>query len=192
MSKSVLRKPVVVPTRERLITAAIELFQARGYHGAGVNDVLAAADAPKGSLYHHFPGGKAELAIAAIERVSRDVGQTIVAQTARGVPAADVVLRLGETIGAWMKARGYDCAPLILTLAAAPAPPEVEDAAAAAHRRWRTALAGAAAAEGLKDPAGRAAFALAALEGGVLLARREKDRAPLRAAVKRGAAALSA
>jgi len=185
-------KGETVSTRDRLIAAAIELFQARGYHGAGVNDVLAAAEAPKGSLYHHFPGGKAELAIAALERVSRDVEQTIAAQTARGVAAADIVARLAETTGAWMKARGYDCAPLLLTLAAAPAAEEVEKAAAAAHRRWRAALAGAAAAEGLSDAAGRAAFALAAVEGGVLLARREKDRAPLRAAAKRAAGVLSA
>jgi len=179
-----------VPTRDRLIAAAIELFQARGYHGVGVNDVLAAAEAPKGSLYHHFPGGKAELAIAAIDRVSRDVAQTIAVQTARGVPAAEIVLRLAETIGAWMKSRNYDSAPLILTLAAAPASAEVEAAAAQAHRNWRTALAAVAHAEGLDDPAGRAAFALAALDGGVLLARREKDRAPLLAAAKRAASAL--
>ncbi len=45
-------------TRTRLVTAANEAMRARGYRGTSVKDVLAAADAPAGSLYHHFPGGK--------------------------------------------------------------------------------------------------------------------------------------
>ena len=44
-----------MPTKDRLIRAAADLFRTRGYHGVGVADVLAAAHAPKGSLYHHFP-----------------------------------------------------------------------------------------------------------------------------------------
>ena len=52
-------------TKERLIRSASELFRKRGYSGIGVAEILAAADAPKGSLYHHFPNGKSDLAIAA-------------------------------------------------------------------------------------------------------------------------------
>ncbi|MFY8043743.1 MAG: TetR/AcrR family transcriptional regulator, partial [Rhodoferax sp.] len=44
----------------------------KGYHGVGLTELLSAAQAPKGVLYHHFPGGKAELAVAAIDAV---VGQ---------------------------------------------------------------------------------------------------------------------
>ncbi len=58
---------VPLTTRQRLIFAASDLLRRRGLHGFGVSDVLAAAEAPKGVLYHHFPGGKVELAIAAIE-----------------------------------------------------------------------------------------------------------------------------
>lgn len=62
-------------TRERLIAATLDLLRRRGLHGFGVSEVLAHADAPKGVLYHHFPGGKVELAIAAIESaVSQIVG----------------------------------------------------------------------------------------------------------------------
>ena len=51
-------------TKDRLIRCAAELFRQRGYAGVGVTDILTAANAPKGSLYHHFPDGKADLAIA--------------------------------------------------------------------------------------------------------------------------------
>ena len=54
-----------LPTKDRLIRVAAELFRTRGYHGVGLSELLTAAKAPKGSLYHHFPNGKSDLAIAA-------------------------------------------------------------------------------------------------------------------------------
>jgi TetR/AcrR family transcriptional repressor of lmrAB and yxaGH operons len=54
-------------TRERLINAMITTLQHRGLHGAGLSEILATAKAPKGVMYHHFPGGKDQLAVAAIE-----------------------------------------------------------------------------------------------------------------------------
>ena len=56
-------------TRDRLVAAMLDALRTRGYHGVGLNELLAAAHAPKGVLYHHFPGGKAELAVCAIESV---------------------------------------------------------------------------------------------------------------------------
>jgi TetR/AcrR family transcriptional repressor of lmrAB and yxaGH operons len=53
-------------TRERLIAAMLEALRRRGLHGVGLSELLARADAPKGVLYHHFPGGKTELAVVAI------------------------------------------------------------------------------------------------------------------------------
>ncbi len=55
-------------TRERLLAAMTEALRRRGLHGMGLTELLQAADAPKGVLYHHFPGGKTELAVAAIEQ----------------------------------------------------------------------------------------------------------------------------
>ena len=46
-----------------------DALRRRGFHGVGVSDILQQAGAPKGVLYHHFPGGKAELAVAAIDQV---------------------------------------------------------------------------------------------------------------------------
>lgn len=53
-------------TRSRLISAMLVALQQRGFHGMGLNELLTEAGAPKGVLYHHFPGGKSELAVAAI------------------------------------------------------------------------------------------------------------------------------
>ena len=50
-------------TRERLMTAAIELFAERGFEGASVGEIERSAGlAPRsGALYQHFKGGKQEL-----------------------------------------------------------------------------------------------------------------------------------
>lgn len=47
----------------------LNALRRKGYHGVGLNELLAEAGAPKGVLYHHFPGGKSELAIASIQTV---------------------------------------------------------------------------------------------------------------------------
>ena len=60
-------------TRERLIVTAAALFQQRGYHAIGVAEILNEAQIPRGSLYHHFPGGKANLALAAVEWLTAEI-----------------------------------------------------------------------------------------------------------------------
>lgn len=52
----------LTPTRERILYAAAELFRRQGYAGTGLKQIVAEAQAPFGSLYHHFPGGKQQLA----------------------------------------------------------------------------------------------------------------------------------
>lgn len=54
-------------TRDRLVQAATRLFRQRGYDGTGLTEILTEAGVPKGSLYHHFPEGKADLACAAAD-----------------------------------------------------------------------------------------------------------------------------
>jgi len=60
-------------TRERLIAAMVDALRTKGFHGVGLTELLLAAQAPKGVLYHHFPGGKSELAVAAIDAVVSDI-----------------------------------------------------------------------------------------------------------------------
>ncbi|HEV8339519.1 MAG TPA: TetR/AcrR family transcriptional regulator [bacterium] len=44
-----------IPTRERLLSAAMDIFAAKGYHGAVVDDIVAASGTSKGAFYHYFP-----------------------------------------------------------------------------------------------------------------------------------------
>lgn len=71
-------------SRDRFLLAAAELLQERGYYGTGLNEILARSGAPRGSLYHHFPGGKDELTIAAL----RTAGERLSASLAAGLESA--------------------------------------------------------------------------------------------------------
>jgi AcrR family transcriptional regulator len=58
-------------TRERILHTTAELFRRYGYTGTGLKQIVSDANAPFGSLYHFFPGGKRELG----EEVIRQSGQ---------------------------------------------------------------------------------------------------------------------
>ncbi len=55
-------------TKERFLDATAELFRRYGYTGTGLKQIVASANAPFGSLYHHFPKGKEQLAEEVIRR----------------------------------------------------------------------------------------------------------------------------
>ena len=59
--------PAVPKHRKPIVDAAVTLFRRQGYAGTGLNDIVDTSGAPKGSLYHYFPDGKASIAVAAVE-----------------------------------------------------------------------------------------------------------------------------
>jgi TetR/AcrR family transcriptional repressor of lmrAB and yxaGH operons len=49
-----------------MVVTTAKLLRRQGYFGTGLNQIVAEAEAPKGSIYFHFPGGKEQLAAEAI------------------------------------------------------------------------------------------------------------------------------
>ena len=66
-----------VPTRgsmrQKMVAGATQVLARRGLHATAFSEVLALTGASRGSIYHHFPGGKAELIEAVLERHASDV-----------------------------------------------------------------------------------------------------------------------
>ncbi len=64
-------------SRDKLAWVAAKLFQQRGFHGVGLNEILKLTGLPKGSLYHHFPNGKSDLALEAAALAHREMTRII-------------------------------------------------------------------------------------------------------------------
>jgi AcrR family transcriptional regulator len=75
-------------TRERIVEMSAELFRTQGYTATGVKQIVTAAQAPFGSVYHFFPGGKEQLGAEAIVVSGAIYGQLIPAVLD---PAPDLV-----------------------------------------------------------------------------------------------------
>jgi TetR/AcrR family transcriptional repressor of lmrAB and yxaGH operons len=60
-------------TKEKFIETASRLFEVKGYNATGLNEILAESGAPKGSLYYHFPKGKEQLALEAINSAGEKI-----------------------------------------------------------------------------------------------------------------------
>lgn len=70
-------------TRQRLLDAAEEVFAEKGYHGAGVEDIVRASDSSKGGFYFHFPNKQAiflALVDALVPRLAAAVDRAIAAE----------------------------------------------------------------------------------------------------------------
>jgi len=84
---------MTVTTKARIMDSTAELFRRQGYNGTGVKQIVAAAAAPFGSLYHFFPGGKEQLG-AEVIRSSGAMYMQLFAEIVRDVP--DVPTAVGN------------------------------------------------------------------------------------------------
>ena len=76
---------VVPSTRDRILASTAELFRRQGFTGTGLKQIVAEANAPFGSLYHHFPGGKEQLG-AEVIRTSGAMYEELVISILRAAP----------------------------------------------------------------------------------------------------------
>ena len=148
----------------------------KGLQRASFTEILEASGAPRGSLYHHFPGGKTELVLKAVDAA----GDAALAGLARleGRPASEVAAGFIDIWRQLLIASDFDAGCAVLAVTVAADAPEQRAAAAAVFVRWRAALA-AALARGRRRarptaPALAAAI-LAGCEGAVALARAERS-----------------
>ena len=172
-------------TRQRMLDTAADLFQTQGYHATGLTQLTTAGGAPKGSLYFHFPGGKEQLAAEAVRLSGERTGAILEAILRDAPDAPTAVTRAIDALASFLTQsdfqRGCPLATVALDAAAASEP--IREACADGYSSWHTIFADYFAAQGL--PAERAdelaTVVLAAIEGGLLLARTRRDLAPLRA-----------
>ncbi len=171
--------------RERLLNGARKLLAEKGYAGMELRDVAERGHAPRGSIYHHFPGGKRQLAVEAAELEGREVRAAIEASLAqRGL--AETLTAFGEMFRRRVKDKPEHLGcPVAAAALARPEDPGLAAAATEAFRSWEEPIAAALREQGVDD-AEAATFAglvVSTIEGALVRARAAADEAPLESAV---------
>jgi AcrR family transcriptional regulator len=165
-----------------MVRAAVELFRERGYAATSFHDVIERSGAPRGSIYHHFPEGKQQLAREAIdwyaERTIRALDRAVAAGSPLDVLDIFVAASRDSLVASEFMA---GCAIAGVTLDLGMAEEPIRSSVAVAFERWRDALAGVFGREGATPAQARrlAHFVVAAVEGALLLARAQRDAQPI-------------
>jgi len=163
--------PPATTGRERLLSAAIDLFSARGFHAVGLDQVIARAGVTKTTFYKHFES-KDELMLEAVRM--RDAWEMEAwgraAQTLGGNDPARQLLAFFDVLELWFNSEDFRGCIFINTAAEFPDANDPIHQAAAKHKRanrdgWRD-LARAA---GATDPESFADLYTALFEGTLVL-----------------------
>ncbi len=180
-------------TKDRILGASAELFRRQGYAGTGLKQIVTRAAAPFGSIYHFFPGGKAQLA----EEVIRSGGVFYLSIFEAYMDAApDVVTGIGrffDGAAALLEATGYaDACPIeTIALEVASTNEPLRQATADVFESWIGGIGARFESAGVDAAAARelAFFLINALEGAFVLSRAMRTTEAVRVA---GGAAVAA
>jgi AcrR family transcriptional regulator len=167
-------------TRDRLIATAMKLFLEKGYASTSVADVLHAAGANSGSLYHFFPG-KQDLLLAVLDAYHAGIGPMLLEPSWKGV--ADPLERIFALLAAYRRALvstrcTYGCPIGSLALELHEPDPAVRSALARNFEAWVAAVHGCLKEASLPPGTDRRALAelvLTTMEGAVMQARTHRD-----------------
>jgi TetR/AcrR family transcriptional regulator, lmrAB and yxaGH operons repressor len=169
---------VASDTRDRLIRTTSRLLRKQGYGATGLNQVMAEAQAPKGSMYFHFPGGKEELAAAAVDHFAGRVMQRLEDGLAEAHTVGEAVATFFDDYVEHFQRTNFCEGCAVATVAL-----DHEALAAAtgrAFRGWIDRFAEALEAEG-RSPAEAhrlATLIVAAIEGTVVIGKGERSIEP--------------
>jgi AcrR family transcriptional regulator len=163
--------------RERMITSAALLIRERGAQATAISDVLEHSGAPRGSAYHHFPGGRTQLLSESVDFAADHVAAQITG-AATGFELLDAVVgRFREALLASDFRAGC---PVVAVAVEADNGPVLERAGAA-FTRWHDLIAARLVSDGLAEARARelTLFLTSAIEGAIVIARATRDVAPL-------------
>lgn len=180
-------------TKERILDSSGELFRRQGYMGTGVKEILAEAGAPFGSLYHFFPGGKAELGAETVRRSGALYGLLLGEFAGPEVPLAAGIRAFFAGAAETLVETGYaDACPIAtVALETAGTDEELRRACADVFSAWIAGGTERFVAEGIPRERARVLVIqmLAALEGAFVLSRALRSTEPVELA---GAASVGA
>ena len=173
--------------RDKLVQAAVKLFREQGYAGTGLNEILQLSGAPKGSLYHYFPGGKEELAAAAVKLAGAVVTRTLRELTEQWPHPRDMIQRYCELLAMWMEQSGFKsgCPITTTVLEMVPKSALITAVSREVFSDWVAVIADAIKHQGLTTAKAKqqAEFVISAIEGALIQTRVQQSTLPIRRVV---------
>jgi TetR/AcrR family transcriptional repressor of lmrAB and yxaGH operons len=177
--------PRISDAKSRFTDTAALLFRRKGYNGVGLAEIIEAADSPKGSFYHHFPGGKEELAEQALRRSAGRFAKAIDQVFGEAPSFAAGVEKLFDMVAGWFEGSDWrdGCPMTSIILDTVPASSRIHEATREALDGWIGSIVGHATRFGVEgDGRALALRILVGLEGAWILARVVRSPEPFREA----------
>jgi AcrR family transcriptional regulator len=173
-------------TKDRIVGAGAELFRRQGYAGTGVKQIVAEANAPFGSLYHFFPGGKEQLAAEVIRFSGGMYAQVVVEAIAPAKDPLHLVDLFFSGAAQHLRETDYEDACPIATVAleVASTSEPLRQATAEVFEGWIAGLAASLRSVGVPEDRSRelSLAMLLSLEGAFVLSRAGRTTEPLEVA----------
>ncbi|GAB2956812.1 TetR family transcriptional regulator [Amycolatopsis acidiphila] len=167
-----------------MLDSAADLFHTQGYHATGLNQLVSAVGAPKGSLYFHFPGGKEQLAAEAVEisgeRLAGLLRQLLDAAPGPGAAIAAVLDALAQNLTESDFQRGCPIATVAMDAGTESA--RIREACAGSYSSWQEVISDYLVRQGFESEHASmlSEVALSSIEGALLLAKLRRDLSPMR------------
>ncbi|MFD7914935.1 TetR/AcrR family transcriptional regulator [Streptomyces sp. NPDC059752] len=170
-------------TRDRLVRTASRLMQHGGYENTPIKQLVREAEATLGSLYHFFPGGKQELAVAAIHFGDEEFAELLRAGLAAHTDPAEAVEGVAVALAQALEDSDWrDGCPVTATaLETVGRLPELQAACALAFANWQHLVAAKLLASGYPEADARdlAITVINTLEGAETTSQVTMSRTPL-------------
>nr|CTQ92244.1 Transcriptional regulator, TetR family [Kibdelosporangium sp. MJ126-NF4] len=167
--------------RERMLASTIALMREHGVAGASIDAVLAHSQTPRGSMYHYFPGGRAEM-ITSATRTAGDFIASVIDQTDHSDPR----VAFGRFVELWKRILADSdfsagCPILAVAVDGGRDLPEAMDLTREIFALWQGKISAQLVANGVPGDRARrlATLAIAAIEGAVVLCRAQRSTEPL-------------
>ncbi|WP_307783019.1 TetR/AcrR family transcriptional regulator [Streptomyces sp. MBT53] len=171
-------------SRERMVNSTVALLREYGASATSIDRVLAHSGAPRGSVYHHFPGGRTQL----VEEAVALAGDFMAGVIEAAMEADDPVAAIDKFFTVWrdqlVKSRYRAGCPIVaVAVETNDEAPHLARAAGEVFAGWQEALAAMLRRHGLAEDRSRrlAALIVAAEEGAVVVSRAQQSSAPIEA-----------
>jgi AcrR family transcriptional regulator len=170
-----------VSGRDRLIPTLARVFRRYGYEAASLSVLSSATGLNRSSLYHFFPGGKEEMAMAVLSFAEEFVREDLMATLTAPSPQKAQLERFIGKLHDYYEGGSLGC--LYSTLTLHDCPEAVAARVAALTEEWIAAIASYLASQRVKDPRPRAEKFMRLLQGGLVVALATQDPARFEAAL---------